>query len=125
MYFDFHYDSDAELDGLIIRPDISENPDELHNYSQMLKVRNPEIRFAELAKMGKFSDYNKQDYFVISSSIKEFDRLFFKKQINVNVFQLLADMAEYILGNYCFSSWEKEDISDNGNKTANPKAPWD
>ena len=56
--------------------------------------------------MGKFNDYNELDYSVISNSIKEFDRLFFKKQVNVNVFRLLADMAEYVLGNYCFSSWE-------------------
>ena len=125
MYFDFHYDSDAELDGLIIRPDISENPDELHNYSKILKVRNPTIRFAELDKMGKFRDYNELEYSIISNSIKEFDWLFFKKQANVNIFQLLADMTEYILGNYCFSSWEKKDINDNGSETGNPRSPWD
>ena len=102
MYFDLKYDRDAELDSLIIRPDKNENPDVLHNYSKILKVRNPAIRFSELSKMGMFSEYSDQDYSVMLTSIKEFDRLFFNKKVNVNVFQLLADMTEYILQNYCF-----------------------
>ena len=124
MYFDFHYDSYAELDGLIIRPDKSEDPDELHRYSQILKVHNPASRFLELEKMGMFSDYTEWEYSIISNSIKEFYWLFFKRQADVNVFQLLADMAEYILGNYCFSSRKKEDINGNENKTDKLKTPW-
>lgn len=125
MFYDFNYDSGAELEGLIIRPEKSEDPDVLNNYSKILKVRNPKIRFTELARMGKFNDYSDQDYSLMLNSIKELNRLFFKDRISVNVFQLLADMTEYILGNYCFSPRQKEDSNDDGNNKDACRSPWD
>ncbi len=123
MYFDFMFDDNAELDNLIIRPDENEDPDVLNYYSKILNIRNPAIRFAELAKMGKFNYYNEQDYSIMLNSIKEFEDLFFKKQLKVNIFQLLADMTEYILANYCFLP--HVDNNENGNKTDSFDSPWD
>ncbi len=122
MYFNFNYDNEARLNGLIIRPDKNDDPDVLHNYSKILKIRNPAIRFSELAKMGKFNECSDQDYSVMLNSIKEFDRLFFMKKVDVNVFQLLADMTEYILQNNCFLP---QDNSNDVNKKDIPKSPWD
>ena len=124
MFYDFNFDNGAELDGLIIRPEKSEDPDVLNNYSKILKVRNPTIRFTELARMGKFNDYNEQDFSLMLNNVKELNRLFFKDRLSVNVFQLLADMTEYILGNYCFST-QQEDSNDDGNNKDAYRSPWD
>ena len=109
MHFDIQYGNDAEVDRVIIKPDDHEDPDTLHNYSKVLQVCNPVIQFVQQAKAGKFDAYNNEDYDILLASIKEFDKLFFRKAARVNVFRLLADMTEYIFQNCYFKLREDEE----------------
>ena len=102
MYFDLEYDRQGEVNSLIIKPDDSESPDELHKYAKMLLVCNPAVQFSKAAKRGEFNDYSDDEYSLMLNSMKEFTRLFFGKNLYVNVFKLLADMSKYIFQNYCF-----------------------
>ncbi|MCR5280063.1 MAG: hypothetical protein K6E19_11535 [Lachnospiraceae bacterium] len=114
MYFDLKYDRQGEVNSLIIRPDDSESPDELHKYAKMLLVCNPAVQFSKAAKRGEFNDYSDDEYSLMLNSVKEFVRLFFGKNPYVNVFQLLADMSKYIFQNYCFKDMNKPDNEQEG-----------
>ncbi len=128
MYYDIAYDTDAEVEKVTIRPDKNEDPDTLHYYSKILKVTNPTMRFMDMAKKGQFNCYTEEDYCVILSSIKEFDRLFFHQKMSVNVFQLLANMTEYIFQNYCFVDRDEPDKPEKAEDESGSdtyKGPWD
>ncbi len=109
MYFDLKYDMQGEVNSLTIKPDDSESPDELHKYAKMLLICNPAVQFSKAAKRGEFNDYSDDEYSLMLNSMKEFDRLFFGKNLYVNVFKLLADMSKYIFQNYCFTEPDKPD----------------
>ena len=125
MYFDINYDRKAEVDSVILRPDENRNedPDVLHEYSKMLKISNPSIRFVKLAKEGKFNHYSDQEYRSMLNDIKELNELLFKNRPSMNIFQLLADMMEQILKNYRFSQTGTDRETGNGTSDGSEKSP--
>lgn len=125
MYFDFEYDADAELEELTIKPSSNENPDELHDYSEILKVVNPLLKFYEHSKYGKYEGYDEHEYETMLYSIKEYERLFFKQEVQVNIFKLLADMTEYFFKNFSF---ENKGMAKDDFELSDPeplKSPWE
>ncbi|MBQ7582839.1 MAG: hypothetical protein IJU25_08475 [Lachnospiraceae bacterium] len=95
MYFELKYD-DENLTGLMIRPGETEDPDVLHNYAQMLKIKNVAIAFSDLAKEGGLNDMPDKEYVLALKRVKIVSG-FFNDQPSANVFHILAEAIRYIL----------------------------
>ena len=101
MYFGFK--NKTLLTGIendiVLRPEECEKPDVLHNYSKLLKVKNPAVTFSESAKQGAYDSLTDEEYVKYLNIVKMFSNRFFKAQADRNIFSLVADMADYILDN--------------------------
>ncbi|MCR5502153.1 MAG: hypothetical protein K6F53_04035 [Lachnospiraceae bacterium] len=95
MKFDLNYDDENFLD-LMIAPEMRENPDTLHDYAGRLKIRNPALDFAEMAKAGRFNDMSDEDYEIALRRIKTVSS-FFSNKPDANIFHILAESIKYIL----------------------------
>ena len=69
MFVDLTYDLE-KFTGLTIKPEEKEDPDLLHDYAQRLMIKNPAIRFSDLAKAGKMNDMCDEDYEQALKNIK-------------------------------------------------------
>ena len=97
MFLDLTYDEHGDVDRVVLEPDKDEDPDELHNYSEILRVSNPAIQFCDRAKKGDFNYYDDDEYTLMLNRIKEFSKVFFNGRDKINVFQLAVILSEYIL----------------------------
>ena len=95
MHFSFMYDK-SEVSGVVICPDANEDANELNNYSKLLKIKNPALLFTEQTKAGLFDDLSDEDFEILLSRFKFFNK-FFNSKSELNVFQALVRMSEYIL----------------------------
>ncbi|MBO4903092.1 MAG: hypothetical protein J5518_09895 [Lachnospiraceae bacterium] len=98
MFLDLKYE-DAYVKSVVIKPDPEEDPDTLHDYSTMLLVKNPAAGMHTNPISRGFNDCELLDHDLILARVKEFGTRFFDGKETVNVFQLAATLAEYILVN--------------------------
>ena len=96
MYVDLTYDPE-KFTGLTIKPEEKEDPDLLHDYAQRLMIKNPAIRFSDLAKAGKMNDMCDEDYEQALKNIKLVSAEFFGSNAYANVFHVLDAALTYIL----------------------------
>lgn len=95
MYMDIQY-NDERFTGMTIKPEETESSDHLHNQSLQLMVRNPAIRFTEMAKDGYFNEMCDEDYDIALRNIKLVSS-FFNNQPDANIFHVLSEAINYIL----------------------------
>ena len=107
MFLDLAYDSIGDVERVTLEPDKDESPDELHNYSEILRVSNPTLQFCDRAKAGEFNYYDDEEYSLMLNRIKEFSNMFFNGRSNINVFQLAVTLSEYILKTESFAQIPK------------------
>ena len=68
MYFDISYDG-HKVKKVILKLDVPEDPDKLHEYACLLKVKNPAIMFAERVKAGELNELSDEEYEAILNKI--------------------------------------------------------
>ena len=102
MHFILKYDYKG-FTGLVIAPDEKEDPDLLYDYAQTLRLRNPALTFADIAKAGTLNDLSEMDYRRALEKVKTVSR-FFDNRPDANVFHVLAEAINYILSGESTSS---------------------
>lgn len=95
MQFDLSYDDEKFLD-LTIVPGMREDPDILHDYANRLKIKNPAVGFADMARAGLFNEMSDEDYDNALRRMKLVST-FFNSKSEANVFHVLAEAMKYIL----------------------------
>ena len=93
---------------IVLRPEEHEKPDVLHNYSKLLKIKNPAVTFSDSAKKGAYNSLSDAEYEKYLKIVKMFSVRFFKNKPDRNIFALMADMADYILQNEIAKQFGKE-----------------
>lgn len=100
MFFDINYKG-TETPDLILRPDGREEPDKLHDYACLLKVKNPAIAFSERTKAGEFNDISDEDFMYILNQVKFISRNCFDNKSEVNIFRLCVSLMEQLMSIDC------------------------
>lgn len=97
MYFNLSYDDNGNVTDIVLKPGINEEADKLHDYSCILKVKNPALDFSEMAKAGVFDEITDEEYEKAITKIKDISKNCFDNSSEVNIFRLVVALMKHIM----------------------------